>query len=406
MTIKPLCFIAMPFGRKVVDGRSVEFDTVWQEVIAPAIEGAEMQPLRADEEQVGGIIHKPMFERLMLCEFAVADLTLANANVFYEVGVRHAARPATTVLIVADEVRLPFDVAMLRTMPYRLGADGRPSRATEDARKLSALLKECREQRFHDSPLYQLIDGITPLSVPSDKTDVFRDQVAYAEARKAELANARALARTDRKAGQAAVAAVRQSLGRLDAVEAGVAVDLLLSYRAANDWPAMIGLVGDMSEPLRTRACLHSSGPEDHGDDVNHRGEAGIGLFVARGDASKRLDGTEEVFNEVAPLVLFRVMRGVSSGPLAQRNDRLDASAGQALAQPAGIECLVADKSQAGDAGHENVKAGDVVTLARQEHEAHQIAKRIDERRNLRRQAAARLADGLILSPPFAPVPC
>ena len=49
MTIKPLCFIAMPFGRKVVDGRSVEFDTVWQEVIAPAIEGAEMQPLRADE---------------------------------------------------------------------------------------------------------------------------------------------------------------------------------------------------------------------------------------------------------------------------------------------------------------------------------------------------------------------
>lgn len=156
----------------------------------------------------------------------------------------------------------------------------------------------------------------------------------------------------------------------------------------------------------QTRACLHSSGPEDHGDDVNHRGEAGIGLFVARGDASKRLDGTEEVFNEVAPLVLFRVMRGVSSGPLAQRNDRLDASAGQALAQPAGIECLVADKSQAGDAGHENVKAGDVVTLARQEHEAHQIAKRIDERRNLRGQAAARLADGLILSPPFAPVPC
>jgi hypothetical protein len=58
------------------------------------------------------------------------------------------------------------------------------------------------------------------------------------------------------------------------------------------------------------------------------------------------------------------------------------------------------------DAGHENVKAGDVVTLARQEHEAHQIAERIDERRNLRRQAAARLADGLILSPPFAPVPC
>jgi hypothetical protein len=46
------------------------------------------------------------------------------------------------------------------------------------------------------------------------------------------------------------------------------------------------------------------------------------------------------------------------------------------------------------------------VTLTRQEHEANQIAERIDERCNLGRQAAARLADGLILSPPFAPVPC
>ena len=55
---------------------------------------------------------------------------------------------------------------------------------------------------------------------------------------------------------------------------------------------------------------------------------------------------------------------------------------------------------------HEHIEAGDVVTLARQQHEAHQIAECIDERCNLCRQAAARLADGLILSPPFAPVPC
>ena len=58
------------------------------------------------------------------------------------------------------------------------------------------------------------------------------------------------------------------------------------------------------------------------------------------------------------------------------------------------------------DTGHESVKADDVVPLARQEHEADQIAERIDDHRDLRRQAAARFADGLILSPPFAPVPC
>lgn len=155
-----------------------------------------------------------------------------------------------------------------------------------------------------------------------------------------------------------------------------------------------------------TRACLHSSSPKDDGDDTDHRGEAGIGLFIARRDASKRLDRAEEVFDEMAPLVHFRVMRRMSGGPLAQRNDSLDAAAGQPLAQPMGIERLVADDSEAGDAGHENVKTCDVVALARQEYEADQIAERIDERRDLRRQATARLADGLFLSPPFAPVPC
>lgn len=156
----------------------------------------------------------------------------------------------------------------------------------------------------------------------------------------------------------------------------------------------------------RTRACLHLFGPQDDSDEIDHRGEACIGLFIARGDASERLDGAEEVFDEVAPFVLFRVMCGVSRGPFAQRNDRLDVAASQTFAQPVRIERLIADQGQAGDAGHENVKTCDVVTLARQEHEAEQIAERIDERRNFGCQTAARFADGLIASPPFAPVPC
>ena len=106
------------------------------------------------------------------------------------------------------------------------------------------------------------------------------------------------------------------------------------------------------------------------------------------------------------PLVFFSVMLGISAGSLAERNDRLHVVGAQSFAQPAGIKSLVADQGQAMDAGHESVKAGDVVPLAWQEHEADQIAERIDDDRDLRRQAAARFADGLILSPPFAPVPC
>src|SRR5918999_2230928 len=124
----PLCFVLMPFGQKPSpSGRLIDFDAVYQELIAPAIAAAGLEPLRADEEMTGGIIHKPMFERLILCEYAVADLTTANANVFYELGLRHAVRAWSTVLIFAEGgSQLPFDVAPLRALRYKLTPAGAP----------------------------------------------------------------------------------------------------------------------------------------------------------------------------------------------------------------------------------------------------------------------------------------
>src|SRR5580698_1081643 len=111
---KTLCFVLMPFGTKPdVAGTMIDFDAVYNVLIGPAIEAAGLESLRADEEMTGGIIHKPMFERLILCQFAVADLTTANANVFYELGLRHAVRPWSTILIFGEGSRLPFDVGLL-----------------------------------------------------------------------------------------------------------------------------------------------------------------------------------------------------------------------------------------------------------------------------------------------------
>ena len=125
----PLCFVLMPFGKKPdAAGVQIDFDAVYRDLIAPAIDGAGLQPIRADEEMTGGIIHKPMFERLILCEYAVADLTTANANVFYELGIRHAVRPYSTVLLFAEAgSRLPIEVEPLRAIPYRLSAEGTPA---------------------------------------------------------------------------------------------------------------------------------------------------------------------------------------------------------------------------------------------------------------------------------------
>ena len=102
--MKSYCFVLMPFGRKTDEvGRTIDFDRVYNEIIRPGVVAADLEPIRADEETVGGIIHKPMFERLMLRDYAVADLTTANPNVLYELGVRHGIRPHTTLLIFARE---------------------------------------------------------------------------------------------------------------------------------------------------------------------------------------------------------------------------------------------------------------------------------------------------------------
>lgn len=239
---EPLCFVLMPFGKKPDSaGALIDFDAVYAQVIAPAIRQAGLEPLRADEEVTGGIIHKPMFERLVLCEFAVADLTTANANVFYELGVRHAVRPFSTVQLFAGSSRLPFDVAMLRALPYAVGADGLPQNAAESAGKLAALLSEARTSRAKDSPLYQLLEDYP--NVSHEKTDVFRDQVQYAARTKERLAAAR-------KKGLDAVREIEGELTPLADQQTGVIIDLVLSYRAVKGWNEMIALVEGMPEPV------------------------------------------------------------------------------------------------------------------------------------------------------------
>ncbi len=232
----------MPFGRKATpSGVTVDFDLVYQDLIVPGVQGAGLEPLRADQELTGGIIHKPMFERLILCEFAVADLTAANANVFYELGVRHAVRPASTLLLFADGMgQQPFDVGLLRAVPYKLGADGRPERLDADRAAITSRLRAARDMTA-DSPVFQLVDGFP--DIQRLKTDVFRDRVRYRDEIKTKLAAAR-------KQGADAVRAVEASLGPLDDQEAGVVIDLFLSYRAVRAWDAMVALVEKMAAPL------------------------------------------------------------------------------------------------------------------------------------------------------------
>ncbi len=238
----PLCFILLPYGTQpLATGATVDFDAVFDQIVAPAITAAGLEPLRAAPDA------PPIatFERLILCDYAVADLTGANANVFYELGLRHGIRPATTVLISADTGRLPFDVGPLRALPYGL-AGSAPADPAGDGAKLTALLEAAKRQRGEpptDSPVFQLVEGYAPPDIARLKTDVFRERAAYANAARAQLAAAR-------RAGADAVRAAAASLGDIARQEAGVVIDLYLSLRAVKDWQGMVDLVARMPAPL------------------------------------------------------------------------------------------------------------------------------------------------------------
>ena len=237
----------MPFGRKTdAAGRLTNFDSVYEKLIAPAVEAAGLEPIRADEEKIGGTIHKPMYERLMLCHYAVADITGANPNVFYELGIRHALRPASTVILFVEGTVIPFDIALVRGIAYRTDGAGEPVDTQGPIQAITEHLRAARESPLFDSPIFQLLDDLPHTQIDHSKTDSFRKQVDYSKKYKARLA---AAVRDGPEAVQRI--ATEPALDNLNEVEAGVLVDVFLSLRDVKAHAAMIALYERMPAPMQ-----------------------------------------------------------------------------------------------------------------------------------------------------------
>jgi tetratricopeptide (TPR) repeat protein len=250
---RPGCFVLMPFGIKELGGKRVDFDAVYSTIIAPAIADADLLPVRADAETGSGVIHKAMFERLLISEFAVADLTLNNPNVFYELGVRHGNRARFTVLMSAEEAA-PFDVALLRTLRYRVGTDGMVA-ADDAARIRASLTQKLLDARQNlasslstDNPIAALLQDFKSFNVPSRlKADVFRDKADYALDVKRRLQEARALQRAE---ALKRIEDIEDTVS-FDDGEPGVFIDLMLSYRGIEAWDELIALIARFPKVVR-----------------------------------------------------------------------------------------------------------------------------------------------------------
>ncbi|TXI21727.1 MAG: DUF4071 domain-containing protein [Nitrosomonas sp.] len=159
--MKPHAFVAMPFGiKKDNQGNLIDFNRIYSELIQPALRTAGLQPLRADEEHRTGDIRTDMFQELLLADLVIADITLDNPNVWYELGIRHGLRARGVVLICGGEISTAFDLYTDRKLRYHIKAEGPdPLLVGADIQNLTEMVKATM-QSWHGrktSPVYQLL---------------------------------------------------------------------------------------------------------------------------------------------------------------------------------------------------------------------------------------------------------
>lgn len=173
MTIKKTCFVVMGFGLKVdfETGRTLNLDATYHNLIKPAIEEAGLECCRADEITHSGNINVPMYRHILTADVVVADVSTANCNAFYELGVRHALRPSTTIIIAEDKFKFPFDINQISIRKYKhLGDDI----GVTEAKRFTTELKEAitkilaKDPPDDDSPVYTFLQGLRRLKLPDD----------------------------------------------------------------------------------------------------------------------------------------------------------------------------------------------------------------------------------------------
>lgn len=148
-------FIIRPFGTK----NEINFDDVEQKLIDPALNRLEVTGRTTMEIRRQGNIRVDMFQRLLTADLVIADISIQNANVYYELGVRHALRGKHTFMIRArgagiktDEV--PFDIKTDRYLTY----DGvNPSASVEE---LYLGLRQTLNSEGDDSPVFQMLPNL------------------------------------------------------------------------------------------------------------------------------------------------------------------------------------------------------------------------------------------------------
>ena len=162
------CFVVMGFGKKTdyPTGRVLDLDKSYRTIIKPAAIAAGLECQRADEIIHSGTIDVPMYEQLLTADVVVADLSTYNPNAFYELGVRHALKPYTTITIAEDKMVFPFDVNHIAIRKYRHLGEGIDFEEVERMRnELQEAIRIIADKPTNDSPVYEFLKDLKPPAI-------------------------------------------------------------------------------------------------------------------------------------------------------------------------------------------------------------------------------------------------
>ena len=116
------CFVVMGFGEKTDfqanPQRVLNLNRTFEDIIEPAVTESGLECIRADKIIHSKLIDQPMYENLLEADLVVADLSTSNANALYELGVRHALRPRSTIVMAEQNFTFPFDLNHLSIAKY------------------------------------------------------------------------------------------------------------------------------------------------------------------------------------------------------------------------------------------------------------------------------------------------
>ncbi len=288
--LQQICFMVMPFGIKETGApppapAKVDFDALWRDAIRPALLDLGYRPVRADQE-IGSMIIKDMLQRLYFSHVVVADVSIPNANAYYEVGIRHAAKSDGCVLIAAKWAQPVFDLGQIRRLSY-------PNPETtvdpDTADQIKIALQGIKEMAASRTPMCECIEGY-PHAVPPDenRAQSLADQLEHFESLRSEIAVVAERRGATKAARIAEIVAEHPAADLQVGLEAFEMVKFLRD--AGGDWSATQAYIDDLPQHLREipwmreQHALARSKQDDH-----HRAIEAIKTLIAlSGDTSER----------------------------------------------------------------------------------------------------------------------